>query len=278
MIIALLLSARKERALPTAIQIRAFLEERGATVVAEDISAADLGVAPLSSISSDKVKFLIAIGGDGTILRVSHLCRHFQAPILGINLGHLGFMADIPVAEIQKSLSELLDGSYTIERRLILEGSHRLGTLYAANDFVIHRGTNHSLVELSIHVGGTYVNSFLADGVILATPTGSTAYSLAAGGPILSPTLDAVVITPICPHTTSNRPLVITADREILIQYKSPYAPVEVRADGLEAYPLETEESLLIKRSTHTFNLVHLQRHDYFATLRTKLGWSGKLR
>jgi NAD+ kinase len=143
---------------------------------------------------------------------------------------------------------------------------------------VIHRGQNHSLVELSIHVDGTYVNSFLADGVILATPTGSTAYSLAAGGPILSPTLDAVVITPICPHTTSNRPLVLTADREILIEYKSPYGPVEVRADGLEVYPLETSESLLIKRSSHTFNLVHLQRHDYFATLRTKLGWSGKLR
>ncbi len=278
MIIALLLSARKDRALPIATQVRTFLEERGVTVVAEDVSAADLGVAPLSSIPSEEVKFLIAIGGDGTILRVSHLCRNFTAPILGINLGHLGFMADVPVTEIQKSLSELVDGSYTIERRLILEGNHRLGTLYAANDFVIHRGKNHSLVELSIHVDGTYVNSFLADGVILATPTGSTAYSLAAGGPILSPTLDAIVITPICPHTTSNRPLVLTADREILLEYKSPYGPVEVRADGLEAYSLETSEALLIKRSAYTFNLVHLQRHDYFATLRTKLGWSGKLR
>jgi NAD+ kinase len=170
----------------------------------------------------------------------------------------------------------LISGAYTIEERLILDGNN---SSFAVNDFVIHRAHNPSMVELSIHVNGLYLNTFEADGLIIATPNGSTAYSLAAGGPIVSPALGAVVITPICPHTISNRPLVLAADfAEIQIQYLSDYPPVEVRADGLPPLPLATGESFHIRPSPRKFKLVRLNRRDYFSTLRSKLGWSGKLR
>ncbi|MCB1108713.1 MAG: NAD(+)/NADH kinase, partial [Chlamydiia bacterium] len=145
-------------------------------------------------------------------------------------------------------------------------------------DFVIHRARNPSLVEIAIHINGTYLNTFEADGVILATPTGSTAYSLAAGGPILQPELPAFVLTPINPHTISNRPLVLPTNIELQIQYLSDYAPVEVIADGLETFKLKTGGGFRLRKSPQTFNLVNLHRRDYFTTLRTKLGWSGKLR
>jgi len=214
------------------------------------------------------------MGGDGTILRLSHRFSHLDAPIVGINLGHLGFMADIPISDIYPSLTDLIDGNYSIDERLALEA----GNLRAVNDIVIHRAQNYSLIELAIYVDGAYVNTFVSDGIIIATPNGSTAYSLAAGGPILSPTLDAIVITPICPHTISNRPLVLTADHEIVIHYTSNYDPIDVRADGLDAISMKSGEKLTVKKSNRPFKRVNLHRHEYFSTLRSKLGWSGKLR
>jgi NAD+ kinase len=278
MTIALFPNEQLKQSFELAIHIREFLEDQGITVVAEDEKAERLGVKPLSSVDPEAIQFLIAMGGDGTILRISHQFAHLNAPILGINLGHLGFMADVPISDIYPSLSDLLSGAYTIDHRLILDGTNGVNSLRAVNDIVLHRANNHSLIELAIQVDGTYVNTFVADGVIIATPNGSTAYSLAAGGPILSPSLDAVVITPICPHTISNRPIVLTADKQIEIQYLSPYDPIEVRADGLEAFTLSTGETFKIQRSPLTFKLVNLHRHEYFSTLRTKLGWSGKLR
>ena len=278
MIIALFPNERKKQSFELAADIRRFLEERGVTVVAEDEKAANIGAGRLSEVDPKEIKFLISMGGDGTILRISRRYSHLDAPILGINLGHLGFMADVPISDIYPSLSDLLEGSYTIDHRLILEGtSEKNEKLYAVNDIVIHRAQNYSLIELAIQFDGIYVNTFLADGVIISTPNGSTAYSLAAGGPILSPTLEAVVITPICPHTISNRPIVLTANHHIEIQYLSDYDPIDVRADGLEAISMSTNESLYVKQSERRFKLVNLHRHEYFSTLRTKLGWSGKL-
>lgn len=279
MIIALFPNEQKKQSFELAINIREFLEDHGVTVVAEDEKAEQIGAKPLSQINPQEIKFLISMGGDGTILRLSNRYGHLDAPILGINLGHLGFMADVPVADIYPSLSDLLNGSYTIDHRLILQGKNQDGQiLHAVNDLVIHRAQNYSLIELAIQVDGEYVNTFVADGIIIATPNGSTAYSLAAGGPILSPTLEALVITPICPHTISNRPIVLTADHHIEIQYLSDYDPVEIRADGLEAIHMKTNETFSVKRSERKFKLVNLHRHEYFSTLRTKLGWSGKLR
>lgn len=274
MIIALFPNEKKKQSFEIATQICSFLKTKGVEVVAEDEKSAAIGAGKLSAIDPMKIEFLIAMGGDGTILRLCHQYSHLHAAIAGINLGHLGFMADIPIEDIYPSLTDLLDGKYKIDHRLIIEANG----LQAVNDIVIHRAHNYRLIELAIEVDGTYVNTFTADGVIIATPNGSTAYSLAAGGPILSPNLDAIVITPICPHTISNRPIVISPDRKIKIKYVSEYEPIEVRADGLEAISLNPGDTLDLKRSKDTFKRVNLNRHDYFSILRTKLAWSGKLR
>lgn len=280
-IIGLFPSLHTTQSLHLATEVTSFLAKRQIQVVAEAEIASELGARSLLEVDETHIQLLVAFGGDGTILRLANRYRHLNAPILGINLGHLGFMADVLRSEIYESLTEFLEGHYRIDRRLVLEAHPQHAAtplLHAVNDLVIHRSMNHSLVELAIYVDGSYVNTFSADGVILATPNGSTAYSLAAGGPIVSPTLDALVMTPICPHTISNRSIVLPSDRDIQIQYISAYDPVEVRADGLTTLSLRTGESLSVRRSSKTFNLVHLARHDYFATLRTKLGWTGKLR
>jgi NAD+ kinase len=279
MIIALFPNEKKKQSFDLAKGIQEFLTAQGITVVAEDEKAANIGAQPMSEIDKTKIRFLIGMGGDGTILRLSYRYSDLEAAILGINLGHLGFMTDVPISDIYPSLSDLLKGSYLIEKRLMLEGITEEGTLYpSVNDIVFHRGGNQSLIELAIHVDGIYLNTFEADGIIIASPNGSTAYSLAAGGPILSPHLEAFVITPICPHTISNRPIVLTAEHELQIQFLSQYDPIEVRIDGLDHYLMKTGEIFRVKKSDKRFKLVNLNRHDYFATLRTKLGWSGKLR
>lgn len=277
--IALFPNEKKDRSFEMALQIRTFFEQRGIQTAAEDEKAALFGAVPLSIVDKKDILFLISMGGDGTLLRISHQFSHWQIPILGINLGHLGFMADIPSSDIFSSLEDLLRRAYTIEERLALEASSSSSgeLLRAVNDIVFHRAKNQSLIELSIHADNILINTFVADGIIIATPTGSTAYSLAAGGPILAPTLDAVVITPICAHTISNRPIVITAHRTIRVEYHSPYDPIDVRADGLKSLSLAQGEAVSIRRSQHPFRIVHLHRHEYFATLRQKLNWSGKL-
>jgi NAD+ kinase len=278
MLIALFPNEKKKQSFDLAREICHFLAERKITVAAEDEKAKKIGATPLSEVDYKKIKFLISMGGDGTLLRIAHRYNYIDAPILGINMGHLGFMADVTVPDVFISLTDLLDGKYRIDERLMLEadrGDEKV--LQAVNDIVLHRATNYSLIELAIHLDNVYVNTFVADGVIIATPNGSTAYSLAAGGPILSPGLDAIVMTPICPHTISNRPIVLTADYRIQIEYLSPYDPIDVRADGLDAFDLPTHGKIIVKRSSKRFKIVHLHRKEYFSTLRTKLGWSGKL-
>lgn len=256
-----------------------FFKKHKIEVVAEEKEAKTLGIPSITSKNPKDIRFLISMGGDGTILQLAHKYLDYEVPILGINLGHLGFMADIPISDLKQSLEDVLSSSYTIENRIILEGtSPQNKTSFAINDFVLHRARNPSLIELSIYVDNLLLNTFEADGIILATPNGSTAYSLAAGGPILSPSLDGIVITPISPHTISNRPIVLTSNHTIKVKYLSDYAPIEVIADGLETYSLKKGEEFLFKKSAKTFKLVNLNRRDYFTTLRTKLGWSGKLR
>lgn len=279
MIVALFPSHHHKHSKKLSEEIISFFTENKVKVVAEDPFAKECNIPSISSVPSTDISFLISMGGDGSILQLAHKYRHMEAAILGINLGHLGFMADVPISDLLPSLKDLLDGAYTIEDRLVLEGqSPQSGLFYAINDFVVHRSSNPKLIELSITVDGLHVNTFEADGLVVSTPNGSTAYSLAAGGPILSPSLDGIVITPICPHTISNRPIVITATREFTVKYLSHHASVEVIADGIDKFELKPEESFSFKKSSKTFRLVNLNRRDYFTTLRTKLGWSGKLR
>lgn len=279
MIIALFPNTYKKQSKNLAIGITEFLTNHGVTVVAEDEEASQINAKPLSSVDPKEIRFMISMGGDGTMLRLTHKYENLDAAMLGINLGHLGFMADVPISDIYPSLQDLINGSYKINERVMIRGETLHGeNCFAVNDIVVHRARNPSLVEIAIHIDGTYVNTFEADGIIIATPNGSTAYSLAAGGPIISPELEALCVTPISPHTISNRPIVLTANQEIQIQYLSDYDPVEVRADGITSFSLQTGDVFRINRSPKNFKLVSLLRNDYFSTLRTKLGWAGKLR
>jgi NAD+ kinase len=279
MIIAIFANTSKKYSKSLALGITEFLLNQNITVVTEDEESKTPGLKALSQVPHENIDFLISVGGDGSILHLIHKYPHLTAPILGINTGHLGFMADIPISDLYPSLQDLISGAYTVDKRLMIEGETlQKETCFAVNEIVVHRARNPSLIEIAIHVDGVYVNTFEADGIIISTPNGSTAYSLAAGGPILSPDLEALVLTPISPHTISNRPIVLNANQEIQIQYLSDYDPVEIRADGIESFSLKTGEVFKITRSCKTFNPIRLFRRDYFSTLRTKLGWAGKLR
>lgn len=267
----------KPHAMPIAMQIRDFLLQKRAKVVAEDEKAAALNVPPLSSIPPNQIDFLISIGGDGTILRMVHLHPEIEAPIIGINLGSLGFMADIPIEEIYICLEDVLGNHFTIHERIVMDGSAGGKKCFAVNEIVIHRVQNPCLIDLNIHVDGVYLNTFSADGLIISTPNGSTAYSLAAGGPIITPDLKVLAVTPICPHTISNRPLVIGADKEIVIEYSSEYEPIEVTYDGFPLQKIASSESVVIRPSHRKFKMVAFDRLDFFSTLRKKLGWGGKI-
>jgi len=278
MIIALFPNAIKKNSGDISRGIREFLERHGVTVVADDETAAEIGAKSLSSVEPSSIDFLVSLGGDGTILRLLHHNPQLRAPILAINLGSLGFMADIPVDEIYPSLKNLLEGSYRIRTRMAMEGRIGSAGTFAVNDIVIHRARNQGLIDLAIYVDGKYLNTFSSDGIIIATPNGSTAYSLAAGGPILTPELNAFIITPISPHTISNRPIVLLPEVEICIEYISPREAVEVTFDGFPDVLMDNGETLRITRSERQFKLVTLPNHDYYSTLRTKLGWAGRLR
>ncbi len=279
MIIGLFPNITKDNSINIAVQIREFLSSRGVTVVAEDEKAVAVGAIPLSEVDPKAVDFMISLGGDGTLLRVFHRHLTIEAPLIGINLGGLGFMADIPVSEIYSSLTDILEGRYVIQDRVMMEGISQEGEhCLAVNEIVIHRARVSSLVELAIYVDGKYLNTFSADGVIVATPSGSTAYSLAAGGPILTCDLDAFVLTPVSPHTISNRPIVLMPQQEIQVQYLSANEPVEAFFDGYSGSMIPQDGIFTIRRAQRKFRLVNLFTHDYFDTLRRKLGWTGKLK
>jgi len=280
MIIALFVNEGKPCAKSLAVGVIEFLEHQQIQVVSGSPTI-DLPHLPLLSvIDPQTISYIISLGGDGTILQLMH--KHpelLDIPVLGINLGHLGFMADVPLSDLYPSLQALISRDYTVDERIILSAETPNKKMsFALNEVVLHRNTNPHLIEIAIHVEETYVNTFEADGIIIATPNGSTAYSLAAGGPILSPSLDALVVTPISPHTISNRPIVLSADKEIQLQYLSNGEPAEVRADGLESCLLQPGEMVRLSRFTKRFRLISLLRRDYFSTLRSKLGWAGKLR
>ena len=277
--IALFPNISKSQARHIAIGIREFLTQKGVEVACEDDIAEEIGAKKLSEFDPKSFDFRITLGGDGTILRMVHKHPDIDAPTLGINHGSLGFMADTPITEIYPSLEDLLNGDFGIEKRLMMEGSDESGKIYfAINEVVVHRSQNPCLIDLAIHIDGKYINTFSADGIIVSTPNGSTAYSMSAGGPILTPDLNCLVLTPICPHTISNRPIVLMPKQEIQIQYLSPYSPVEVTVDGFPLYHLPTNGIFRISPSKHTLRMVSLARHDFYSTLRSKLGWSGKVR
>lgn len=263
---SLFVNKSKPAALHVAERVKALLEVQDVVVTDFDPHA-------------ENIDFYCTIGGDGTILQLLHQAHHLHAPIIGINLGGLGFLAEISPDSLEKSLETFMQGSYTTSRRLMVQATTPSGQVFtAANDIVLHRVKNPHLIDIAVHVKDGYLNTFAGDGLIIATPTGSTAYSLAAGGPILTPNLEALVLTPIAAHTISNRPIVLSPREEIRLEYLNSYNPLEVSFDGITTACLSPRDILTVTLAPTTFSLVSLQGVDFYATMRRKLGWTGRLR
>ena len=221
----------------------------------------------------------IAIGGDGTILYASRLARETGTPILGVNRGRLGFLADITPDEMITSVDQVLAGDYQKDSRLLLEArltsadGEELVEL-GLNDVVVQRGAEGGMVDFSTHVAGVYVNTHSGDGLIVATPTGSTAYALSCGGPILEPHIEAVALVPICPHTLTDRPIVIPASQAIDIKLlHREGSRAEVTVDGTHLGTLNPGDSLSIAASDKRITMLHPPGHDFYSILRSKLYW-----
>lgn len=277
--IALFPNMIKKSSREVADNIVAFLKGKGAEIYSEDAVSEEMHCLPLSKVSPQEINYMISLGGDGTILRLIHRHPELTAPLMAINFGGLGFMADIQIEDIFASLEDLLSEKIAIHERIMMVGKTENNlTCHAVNDIVFHRAKNPSLVEISIYVDDIYLNTFCADGIIVATPSGSTAYSLSAGGPILAPDLEAFVITPICPHTISNRPIVLMPKRQIRVEYMSQLEPIEVTYDGFSSFQMKTGEKFYLGLSEKKFCLVNMLHHNFYSTLRSKLGWSGRLK
>ncbi len=225
-----------------------------------------------------KTDLVIVVGGDGSLLSAARAMDWAPVPITGINLGRLGFLADISPPRMEDALHAILNGQYTLERRLMLQariGNRLIG--HACNDVVIKRLDGSRLLELETWIDNAWVSRTRADGLIVATPTGSTAYALSAGGPILSPSLHNFALVPISPHSLGERPVVIPAERTLRIRpLLESGENAEAVFDGQLACPLAMGNEVLIERSTHELLLLHPPDYEYFATLRKKLGWGGR--
>jgi NAD+ kinase len=225
-----------------------------------------------------KADLVVVLGGDGTLLSVARLVRKQEVPILGINLGSLGFLTEIPVSGLYPALESYLRGDYTTSRRMMLSVSHTrggetIGVYEALNDAVINKGAPAKIISLNTSVDSSFLATFKADGLIIASPTGSTGYSLSAGGPIVDPGNDCLLITPICSHTLTNRPLVVSADSKVIITLDSRIENVMLTLDGQVGVPLEYRDVLSVRRAEHRTRLMVSGATDYYEVLRTKLKW-----
>ncbi len=221
---------------------------------------------------------VLVLGGDGTMLGVSRLVAEKGIPILGINLGSLGFLTEFSKNDIARSIEGILTGNYRVEERIMLETKIRRDSEIASeytvlNDVVINKGALARIIDLETSINGVYVTTFKADGLIISTPTGSTAYSLSAGGPILYPTIRNVVVTPICSHTLNNRPIVLPDDFVIEVVLRTLSEDVYLTLDGQIGYSLRIGDAIEVRKSRHTTRLIVPVDRDYFDVLRTKLKW-----
>jgi NAD+ kinase len=226
----------------------------------------------------DDVDLLVALGGDGTMLGAARIVGSSQIPVLGVNFGFLGYLTEFTLSELFTALDGIREGSYQIDERMMLDvalnrGGRLISLSRALNDAVINKAAPARMIELECRIDDDFVNTFRADGMIVATPTGSTAYSLSAGGPIVHPSLAAIVITPICPHTLSNRPVVVPGDSIVELSFKRASEDISLTIDGHEAIELQQEDQIVVRRSETHFAMLRPHNRDYFQVLRTKLKW-----
>lgn len=219
---------------------------------------------------------IISFGGDGTLLSAAYHAQFYDKPILGVNFGKLGFLAEIDINQMDIFIEEIKNNKYTIEERIIIEGECeglKDTRLFAINDLVIEKGAWSKMIEVEVLVDDEYVTTFLADGLIVATPTGSTGYSLSVGGPIVNPRCDVITLSPISPHTLTTRPIVLPSDSEIFIQAESIYKEVQINCDGQRVFMVPPPLKIKIRKSNNKLKLVHISSRSYFEILRNKLLW-----
>lgn len=262
--------------------LQSFLAKRGVRVQMDERTASLATTAPDMVAPVERVfvgaDLAIALGGDGTLLGIARKVADANVPLVGINLGTLGFLTDIPADSTESMLGAMLDGAYTSESRLLLNGEIMRGgrvvfSTVALNDVVVCRGAMGSMIEFAVEVNGEFVYSLRADGLIISTPTGSTAYALSSGGPILHPSLPAISLVPISPHTLSNRPVAIPSSSEVRVRLIRGQN-ARVNFDVQSYFDPETEDVVAVCGHPNRLTLLHPVGHSYYAMLRSKLHWA----
>ena len=264
-------------------KVARMIEGEGRAVFADSgtLHLADLSVTSFPDVTSvaREVDLLLVFGGDGTMLSAARAVAGLETPILGVNIGSLGFLTEIPSSRVAEELPAIWEGNFTIEERSLLEATGRVAKddlfQVALNDFVVSRGATSRLIELEVLVDGEALTDYRADGLIISSPTGSTAYSLAAGGAIVSPSASVLTITPICPHTLSNRSVIVSSESVIEVKVRSQKLEIFLTADGQVQLPLFSGDRICVRRSAKSVRLVRLPKSSFFQTLRQKLHWSG---
>ena len=224
------------------------------------------------------VEMIICLGGDGTLLRVARLVGDHEVPILGVNLGGLGFLTETTLNELDRVLEDVIRGTYKKDEREILKAAvirrgEKMAEFMVLNEAVINKGALARIIDIEVTIDRQYLTTFKADGLIISTPTGSTAYNLSAGGPIVYPSLQCIIITPICSHTLTNRPIVIPDDVEIQALLRTKQQEVFLTLDGQQGFPLEFEDIVTLRKAPSPIFLVKSPYRDYYAVLKEKLNW-----
>jgi NAD+ kinase len=225
-----------------------------------------------------KVDLILVLGGDGTMIATARMLGDCEVPVIGVNYGGLGYLAEFRIEELFTALESILAGNYKLEQRVMLAVELRRGDELVTknrvlNDVVMNKSALARIIHIETYLNDQFVNSFRADGLIVSTPTGSTAYNLSAGGPIIFPTMNAVVITPICPFTLSNRPIVVPDDSVIEVRLMTEKEDVALTLDGQVGFPIQARDRVIIRKSKTGFNLVQPRNRNYFDLLRDKLRW-----
>ena len=259
----------------TADELSTWLRNRGIAQSGDPVSADDIGPEEDVSIDADLV---VVLGGDGTMISTARLVGDADVLVLGINYGSLGYLTDFRFEEMFPALESIIAGEYEIDPRVMLKIEHwrrgeRLVSGRVLNDVVINKAALARIINIDVKLNNLFVNTFRADGLIVSTPTGSTAYNLSAGGPIIYPSMNAVVLTPICPFTLTNRPIVVPDTAQIELILDNENEGVVLSLDGQTGYPMLAGDRVLIRKSSTTFNIVQPANRNYFDVLRDKLKW-----
>ena len=259
----------------TAADLSSWLKSHGIDQACEPVSSGEIHGDNAPSMTAD---LIVVLGGDGTMISTARLIGDADVLVLGINYGSLGYLTDFRIEEMFPALEAIIAGQYDIDRRVMLDaehwrGSEKLAAGRVLNDVVINKSALARIINIDVRLNDLFVNTFRADGLIVSTPTGSTAYNLSAGGPIIYPSMNAVVLTPICPFTLTNRPLVIPDSDAIELALDNENEGVVLSLDGQTGYPMKAGDRVIIRKSATTFNLVQPTNRNYFDVLRDKLKW-----